>query len=765
MNRLRLSSWSIGTRLLLGFVLLALLVLALSGAVSFLSASQVNLQSLSAYVREAGDRRAQLITTALDATLAYVETVSTNPENQRAFYNAILFRNTAAAETRLGAALAGSEETLLTGWLMNRTGQIISQSVPEAAELPLQNPDWSRTAIFQSARELAADTRPTALVVFDNDRNSTELALVHRLVDQNARLIGYLVFTLNPDTLIYTSLVDTARLGLYSFMILPDGATTLAPAEFRGQVSLESAGVNRALNDENAVVSEYNTGSADARRAVIGYHTHITFLGRSLLLLTELNLSSVNEALLNTVRLTGFPVVVGSITIGIVLALLLSYGIVVPLNQMTATMRAMLRGRLDEPLPAASRGDEIGRLAQTLVEVRQQVHTDQSLMQRRLRDRDRDIRLAQDISRALTDERDLNVLMNRVVNLIVESFPIIYHAQIFLVDSEGYAVLRASTGAAGKALLARGHRLQSGSVSIIGQVIEQGQVISARDTTASDVHRQNEFLPDTRAELAVPLLVGPRVIGALDVQSRQPDVFASDLVAVLQMLAGQITIAIENVRLYEESQRRLALIAGEQRQMTRQDWQSYWQSRREAALSRSSGNPTPTDFSALRATALQTGRAAVGTPTPHGTIPLVVPLQLRGETLGLVEHEIPARDFRQDRLLLAEELASRLAVSLDNARLFQESHKAAERERMVNQISARLTGQTDFQDIIQTALKEVGQALRTPQVALRLHLLATPAPATGTALPPATAPGAGSQPQPDRAATVPPAEDFLPDRP
>ena len=71
-------------------------------------------------------------------------------------------------------------------------------------------------------------------------------------------------------------------------------------------------------------------------------------------------------------------------------------------------------------------------------------------------------------------------------------------------DDNQDAVLRASTGTAGQELLKRGHRLASGSVSVIGQVVEQGQMVIARDTSISEVHRQNEFLPETRAELAIP---------------------------------------------------------------------------------------------------------------------------------------------------------------------------------------------------------------------------------------------------------------------
>jgi len=98
-----------------------------------------------------------------------------------------------------------------------------------------------------------------------------------------------------------------------------------------------------------------------------------------------------------------------------------------------------------------------------------------------------------------------------------------------------------------------------------------------------------------------------------------------------------------------------------------------------------------------------------------------VPIQLRGQTLGAVEWELSLEDMNDNKLQLAQELANRLAVSLENARLFEESQRAAERERIVNSIAAKLTPQTEVSEILQTAVREVGQALRAPQVSIRLH--------------------------------------------
>jgi GAF domain-containing protein len=212
------------------------------------------------------------------------------------------------------------------------------------------------------------------------------------------------------------------------------------------------------------------------------------------------------------------------------------------------------------------------------------------------------------------------------------------------------------------------------------------------------------------------------VIGALDVQSTQSDAFPDDLIRVLETMADNIAIAIENARLYEESVRRVREIEENNRQATLRAWQEYMRDQRTRTLTQQAGIVADDDgISALRRRAIETGEVVTGALTTRNTYPIAVPIQLRGQTLGAVEWEIPANDLNRDKIDLARELANRLALSLDNARLFQESRRATERERLVNSIAARLTAQTNIDQILQTAVKEVGQALRAPQVTVRLN--------------------------------------------
>ncbi len=152
---------------------------------------------------------------------------------------------------------------------------------------------------------------------------------------------------------------------------------------------------------------------------------------------------------------------------------------------------------------------------------------------------------------------DINELLPRLVDLIRDTFKY-DHVQIFLMDrADRYAELVASTGEPGRQLLEIHHKLEKGSKSVIGQVTATGQPAIALDTAdASVVHRPNPFLPLTRSEMALPLMIQDRVIGALDVQSNVPNAFSEEDLRVLTTLASQISVALDNARLFEQSQNR-----------------------------------------------------------------------------------------------------------------------------------------------------------------------------------------------------------------
>ena len=163
------------------------------------------------------------------------------------------------------------------------------------------------------------------------------------------------------------------------------------------------------------------------------------------------------------------------------------------------------------------------------------------------------LQTAAEIARDSSSTLALDTLLDRAVSLICHGFGY-YHATVFLLDdSEKNAFVHSSTGEAGMEMKRRGHKLAVGSKSIIGYVTHTGESLVVNDVSQDPIHRPNPLLPHTQAELGIPLKIGNRVIGAFDVQSTDVDAFKPDDIAVLQTLADQIAVAVDNARSYELS--------------------------------------------------------------------------------------------------------------------------------------------------------------------------------------------------------------------
>jgi len=171
-----------------------------------------------------------------------------------------------------------------------------------------------------------------------------------------------------------------------------------------------------------------------------------------------------------------------------------------------------------------------------------------------LRRRNEYLAASSEIGKIVTSTLDLNTVFARTVNLIIERFKF-YHASIFIVEETGFnAALRESTGAAGAEMKKNKHTLPVNSNSIVGKVTAEGVAMVVNDVSIEPLHKANPLLPETRGEAAIPLKIGSRTIGAIDIQAKEPNAFSEDDVAVLQTLADQIAVSIDNARSYEISQ-------------------------------------------------------------------------------------------------------------------------------------------------------------------------------------------------------------------
>ncbi|HSB90293.1 MAG TPA: GAF domain-containing protein [Anaerolineales bacterium] len=246
-------------------------------------------------------------------------------------------------------------------------------------------------------------------------------------------------------------------------------------------------------------------------------------------------------------------------SIALVAAAVLLAGLVVPwatrrslspLRSLTDFTEKFAAGELETRV-AIQRRDEIGRLGDAFNKMAEDLSGMYRSLEERVDLRTRQIRTAAEVARDAAVIRSVDDLLGTTVNLISARFGH-YHAGIFLIDEAGEnAVLRAASSPGGKTMLERGHKLAVGKVGIVGYVTGTGKPRIALDVGADAVHFANPDLPKTRSEIALPLRVGDRIIGALDVQSTEANAFDENDAVVLQTMADQVAIALENARLLQ----------------------------------------------------------------------------------------------------------------------------------------------------------------------------------------------------------------------
>jgi GAF domain-containing protein/HAMP domain-containing protein len=249
-------------------------------------------------------------------------------------------------------------------------------------------------------------------------------------------------------------------------------------------------------------------------------------------------------------------------TIGIFLVAALAMGLVIsfgtmrvfrPMVALAEITQRFAAGDFSQRAPVTS-ADEVGRLASAFNQMAEELSEMYHSLEQKVDERTRQIRIAAEVAQRITSTTNLDELLNRTVELIVEQFNF-YQASIFLLDRGGkFALLRASYGPAAKEMMARGHRLEVGSASIIGWATSNNQPRIASDVAEDPIHLRNELLPETRSEAGIPISVGGLVLGALDVQSTQAGAFGPETIVMLQTLASQIAVAIQNVSLVESTE-------------------------------------------------------------------------------------------------------------------------------------------------------------------------------------------------------------------
>jgi len=345
-----------------------------------------------------------------------------------------------------------------------------------------------------------------------------------------------------------------------------------------------------------------------------------------------------------------------------------------------------------------------------------------------LRRRVEQFEIASQVAREISGETDLERLLNTAANLIRDRFGF-YHVGIFLNDEkEEFAVLRAATGEAGRQMLERGHRLKIGEIGIVGNVVSRGEARITMDVVDDVVHYKNPLLPETRSELALPLRSGEHTIGALDVQSVEPNAFSQEDVRILQTIGDQLAIAFQKTRLVDQLSHSLEELNTSQRVTTFKAWRTHLRNTRQKLAyryrdSRLDNQVTLTPHAQEAQESSQSVMKVVSSLDGQGrpiTV-LAVPIKVRNQVLGVVDIQFAGANVSPDLISLIEGTVNRLAVSLENARLLEEIQFRAERERLVSEISSKVRAAPDIDNVMRIAVQEIGKSLGVSEVMIQLR--------------------------------------------
>lgn len=435
---------------------------------------------------------------------------------------------------------------------------------------------------------------------------------------------------------------------------------------------------------------------------------------------SEMRLLESNDALAREARLRLIYIIGGSagvLVFTMLTTLLISRSITRQVEELRDGADMLRKGRRDVSIPVRG-NDELSALARTFNQLTAELSKSYLELEQRVTDRTRalaqralELQTAAEVAREAATIRELQVLMDEAVELIRERFGL-YHASIFLLDDQReYAVLRSSTGEAGRALLNKGFKLKVGAVGIVGFVARSGEQRVVNNVEADYSYYRDPLLPDTRSELAVPLKVAGQTAGVLDVQSAQVNAFTEDFSAVLMVMADLLAVAIQNALLVEDLQSSLEEVRSLYARFAQESWQSAVSGQRigyeydQVVLKALEGGLPAEVLAGLKSVQVVESkeRSSKKKKEAGAKATVLAPLKVYDQIIGVlgIERDDPHRAWGPEELALIEAVSTQVALALDNARLLEETQLRTDQLRLLQEITATAISTVSLNELLQ----------------------------------------------------------------
>lgn len=324
-----------------------------------------------------------------------------------------------------------------------------------------------------------------------------------------------------------------------------------------------------------------------------------------------------------------------------------------------------------------------------------------------LEKRTQQLAAANAVTQAVIGTREIETVLQHAVDSLAEKFNY-YHVGIYLLNEKmEYGFLQAVSSEGGKRMLADQSQIDLADDGILQRAAKKRIAQTAQELDPQAGQSRNPDLPLTRSIGAFPMLTRERVIGILEIQSVEPLAFSTSEVDTLQIIADQVSLIIENARLFAEAQ---SII---------EQMQQVGEARADLAWRKIANRETPV----YQYTPLVVQKIGLPPERKDEAGLLSEPIRLRGQGIGRIQIKRKARPggWLEAEQNMVREVAAQVALALDNARLLEEAQMHAAHERVISEMSTRIGSASNIETILRATAQEIGKALGDAEITVQLR--------------------------------------------